>query len=252
MLNNKLTFLGRAIQWGLRELDLRKLSMTTSPCPLCGTRATLALNHTLAGVRCLGCMATPVHMSMGIALKQILPDYASKTIYEISAHGAFFKFLKRMVPDLTCSEYFDGLPSGSHRDGVMCQDVHALSFADNSFDACTCTALFEHVADDIKGFSEIRRVLRPGGVFLFTIPIFDQANTVIRATMENGQIKHLLEPEYHDDFCLAGLDGALVFRDYGQDVPERLKQAGFSQAWIETINEFEQFGLRPQVVCAIA
>ena len=42
-------------------------------------------------------------------------------------------------------------------------------YGDASFDLCTSTEVFEHMPDDLNGFSEIRRVLRPGGRFVFTV-----------------------------------------------------------------------------------
>ena len=59
--------------------------------------------------------------------------------------------------------------------------------------------MFEHVPDDIKGFSEICRVLKDDGVFVFTVPLHDVEKTVNRVLVEEGNIVHLLEPEYHDD-----------------------------------------------------
>src|SRR5207249_81157 len=43
-------------------------------------------------------------------------------------------------------------------------DAHQLRFPDNSFDVVYCRWVLEHVADPIRVLSEMKRVLRPGGM----------------------------------------------------------------------------------------
>src|SRR6187549_2014898 len=43
----------------------------------------------------------------------------------------------------------------------------AYPFADNTFDACVSNYVVEHVDDPASHLSEIMRVLRPGGVYVF-------------------------------------------------------------------------------------
>jgi len=47
-------------------------------------------------------------------------------------------------------------------------DALGLSFADESFDVVVCSHVYEHVPDPEKMFSEIFRVLKPGGVCYFS------------------------------------------------------------------------------------
>src|SRR5690606_5326047 len=44
------------------------------------------------------------------------------------------------------------------------EDVHALSFADDSFDIAHAHQVLQHVADPVQALREMRRVVRPGGV----------------------------------------------------------------------------------------
>jgi SAM-dependent methyltransferase len=50
-------------------------------------------------------------------------------------------------------------------------DITALPFADASFDLVAAFDVIEHVADDRRVFSELSRVLRPGGVLLCAVPL---------------------------------------------------------------------------------
>src|SRR5262245_62966254 len=51
-------------------------------------------------------------------------------------------------------------------------DIRALPLPDGSVDLVLATDVAEHVEEDHKAFSEICRVLRPGGVALITVPAF--------------------------------------------------------------------------------
>ena len=53
------------------------------------------------------------------------------------------------MPALTFSEFFDDVEPGGERDGVPCENVQHLTYADESFDVCTSTEVLEHVADDV-------------------------------------------------------------------------------------------------------
>jgi SAM-dependent methyltransferase len=127
--------------------------------------------------------------------------------------------------------------------------VQRLSFGDGSFDVCSNTEVFEHVPDDLRGFREIRRVLAPGGVLLFTVPLHDAERTVERARMENGVLIHLLPPEYHED-NIRGRNNVLVYRDYGRDIVERLRTAGFRESRIVPVRDPSGMGHTPSVVVA--
>ena len=78
-------------------------------------------------------------------------------IAELNAIGRMHAVLGRL-PNLTYAEYPE-------------EDVMALSYADASFDLVLTSDTLEHVEDPMRGMREIRRVLRPGGCHVFTVPI---------------------------------------------------------------------------------
>lgn len=52
----------------------------------------------------------------------------------------------------------------------VCGDAAAQPFADDCFDLVVCGEVLEHIADPRPVLSEIRRVLKPGGMVLMTVP----------------------------------------------------------------------------------
>ena len=197
------------------------------------------------------CAGSAIATSLAAVLKTVCPEFRSAKVYELSSRGPLFEFLRREVPNLTWSEYFEDVPPGQYRGGVQCQNIEGLTYADSSFDVCTSTEVFEHVADDLKGFSEVRRVLRENGLFVFTVPLSQATRTVERALSKNGSVQHLLPPTYHDD-RVRGRGQVLVFRDYGLDIIQRLEQAGFANVRIERIFERAFLGSGRSVIIARA
>lgn len=146
------------------------------------------------------------------------------------------KYLKKSFKNLSTSEYFDNVKSGDYVNGIQCQDLQNLSFFDDSIDIFTSTEVYEHVPDDTVGFKEIFRCLKPGGSFIFTAPLdVNNEETVVRAKLIDGDIIHILEPEYHGDHLRE--KGILLFRTYGRDIIKKLVSLGFSDAKIIEIFE---------------
>ena len=58
-----------------------------------------------------------------------------------------------------------------HRD-VHLAAVEALPFADATFDVVTCLDVIEHTPDDRATLAELKRVTRPGGLLLVTVPAY--------------------------------------------------------------------------------
>ena len=194
-------------------------------CNLCGFLI-VRIGRSLFDTRCLRCRSTQIHRSVGVVLDDLaLP--ADAAVYELSSRGALHRCLKRRFRRFTCSEYFEDVPPGETRRGIVCQDVQRLLYGNHSFDLVTSTEVFEHVADDLRGFREVHRVLRPGGSFVFTVPIRSSEPTRERARpASDGQLQYLAEPCYHGEH-IRGRRAVLAFRDYGPDIVDRLAACGF-------------------------
>lgn len=137
--------------------------------------------------------------------------------------GCVKEAVSRALPDgssVVKSEFMDGLPSGVVKDGVLCQDVQATSFPSDHFDLIISEDVLEHVPDPAKAFAEIRRVLKPGGKHIFTIPVdWTASSSLQRAIVTKEGVHHLMEPEIHGDPFRP--EGILAFYTFGNDVVER-------------------------------
>ena len=212
-------------------IEWRALRLCRQACSLCGFSLLVKLGNSEHAVRCMRCGASPVAMSLVEVLLQRVAGIGASTVYELSSRGPLFRFLQGHAGKLVFSEFFDDVQLGASKNGVPCQDVQNLTWPDQSFDVCTSTDVFEHVPDDARAFAEIHRVLRPGGTFLFTVPMHRQGETIERAIVGEDRIEYLLPPEYHDDH-IRGLSQVLCFRNYGNDIVSRLKDQGFTDAEI--------------------
>ena len=116
--------------------------------------------------------------------------------------------------------------------GVTNQNLECLTFADASLDIVITSDVMEHVRLDDRAHSEIYRVLKPGGIYIFTVP-HDRAwdETLIRVQIidpdDPSKDVHLLEPEYHGDANSDEDSGVLAYRRYGRDVETHLNELGF-------------------------
>lgn len=55
---------------------------------------------------------------------------------------------------------------------IVQSGIQAMPFADASFDLALCLDVIEHVNDDIGALRKLRRVVRPGGLLIVTVPAY--------------------------------------------------------------------------------
>jgi SAM-dependent methyltransferase len=134
--------------------------------------------------------------------------------------------------DLEVSCYKSGQAPGARIDArSSIQNLEALTFPDASFDIVITSDVMEHVRLHDRAHREIARVVKPGGIYLFTVPHFRHR----RETFSRVQIVDpddpltdvfLYDKEYHGDQNAE--DGlALSYRLYGMDLDEDLDALGF-------------------------
>lgn len=158
-------------------------------------------------------------------LKRKLLSEHGLSIYETSNYNIFRNKELLACKYYQTSEFLAQDGFGKMFDGIRNETLEGLTFADNSFDIIVNSDVLEHVADLGKSLSEIRRVLKPGGYHVFTVPVNPLLETTVqRAGLVGAEIKHYLPPVKHGDTVRD--DGVLVFRDFGLDTIEIMTRGG--------------------------
>jgi SAM-dependent methyltransferase len=155
-----------------------------------------------------------------------LRNDVSLHIYETAAYNIFRDSKLKKLNNYVISEYFDEESLGTYVNGVRHENLEHLTFPDNKFDIVINSDVLEHVGNLEKALSEVKRVLKPGGFHVFTIPVDHELPiTTERARVVDGKVVHLMEPVMHGD-SIRG-EGILTFRDFGKDVLDYMSRDGF-------------------------
>jgi SAM-dependent methyltransferase len=209
-----------------------EFAMPVRHCVSCGHLTRFLVSGTESrSIRCLRCKSTAISLTTVAQIQQLPLDTATSAVYELSYHGAVHRYLKQRFARFECSEYFGQPAGGVLVNGVRNEDVQRLSFFDGCFDLVSCTEVFEHVPDYLAGFSEVCRVLRPGGWFVFTVPLFDAEATqaICRLNME-GTLQWLGAEEFHDS-QVTGVGTVPVFWHHSKSqILQDLRRLGFREA----------------------
>ena len=135
--------------------------------------------------------------------------------------------------DVELSQFKPKLPLGEKlAEGISNQNLECLTFEEGAFDLVITSDVMEHVRLDDRAHREIYRVLKPGGVYVFTVPHDRSRNDTLHRVQvmdpaNPGGDVHLLEPEYHGDTNSDEGAGVLAYRVYGTDLERYLSDLGF-------------------------
>jgi len=175
-------------------------------------------------------------------LERLHPDVESARVYVTEQASPAFRWIRGRYPQAVGSEFFTSeqqavlaahlghLMGEGEQAQLRFEDVTDLSFADESFDVIVSSDVLEHVPDFRAALAQFRRVLAPGGDLVLTVPFLDaDQHSVRRAEIDaDGEIRHLVTPEYHGDPLSP--EGVLAFHSFGWDLLNELRECGFSSA----------------------
>ena len=210
-------------RWGLSPRLAESFARKEScDCSRCGVKLR---GRRLAGVLLdLYPVGDPPRPARSVVDWTATPEARSLRVAEINRVEGLHEAL-RALPGFVTSDYHDRASPGAVVDGVRSEDLTRLTYPDASFDLVVTSETLEHVPDLGAAFREIHRVLAPGGRHVFTVPQRPGVpTTYARAVLGPGGIKIDLFPP----ICHPGGDvGFPVFTEFGEDLPDLLRRAGF-------------------------
>jgi GT2 family glycosyltransferase len=183
---------------------------------------------------CPACGMNNRQRLMATLLRQELETQTSANVYLMEQVSAFFRWSHRNLDghNIVGSEYLPEETRSAFGEDIHHEDAQALSFGDATFDIVISNEVLEHVADPAQALRECARVLKPGGIFLATIPFHSaQDRSVTRAQVIDGSIKYHAPAQYHGNPLSP--DGALVFTDFAWDFVDMASNAGFTDVSLE-------------------
>ncbi|WP_427184285.1 class I SAM-dependent methyltransferase [Bordetella bronchialis] len=163
---------------------------------------------------CTICQSIPRQRHIQYLLDTCFPQWESQVIHESSPSNGF---IAQWCSSYSSSHFYVERPPGSMVDGVRCENLEALAFPDALFDIFITQDVLEHVFHPDRALAEITRVLKPGGVHIFTTPKYrDKPKSYPRARLSaDGEVTYLMEAQYHGNPI--GDGRSLVTWDYGRD-----------------------------------
>ena len=222
-------------------------------CPVCQCHVTFAGaldGEVREGLHCSNCRSNTRQRAVALLLFRYLSCPAEQAqVYAAEQLSGFFQSLHPRFHRLHGGEY--GLSGSSWLkrqlwllvrrrplQRLRLRDLTALDFPAASLDAHVSQDVLEHVPDYRKALAEAARVLRPGGILVFTVPFYwdRHANQTVAWLDDSGQLQFSGEPEYHGDPVSGGV---LCFHHFGWELLDDLRQAGFSSACAVRVKSIE-------------
>ncbi len=215
-------------------------------CPVCGKNSeveTYGENRRESG-KCKECGAWNRQRLMAWALMRVIRRstgvhvphlsegrLASELqVYNAEWFGAIHETLRRLKGYHWSRYAGEEYNSGDVVDGHPHQDLTNTSFDDDQLDIVMTADVLEHIPDPYLAHREIHRVLRPGGVHVFTVP--SNLNSPIddqRAAVIDDRVVQLSPPSWHGK----EVDSNLVYNVFGLEMIQHLWVLGFSVEFFE-------------------
>ena len=182
---------------------------------------------------CTNCLSLERHRLIYLYLKRKTSIFTKDTqVLHIAPEACLIDIFKKSDNiEYTSADLYSPLAD-------IKMDIHNMPLDDNNFDFILCNHVLEHVENDIKALSEIKRVLKKGGRAIVQVPFY---HPIPDKTIEDKSITSKTDREK-----LYGQDDHV--RKYGIDYKNRLESVGFVVDIVEpnkilSETEIKKFGI---------
>ncbi len=131
-------------------------------------------------------------------------------------HFAPERGIKRKIQKNKQAIYYNGDINPNFAD--MQIDITDIKFSDNTFDYIICNHVLEHVLNEKQAISELKRVSKPLGKIIITVPICISNDKTVedeKVTLPDERMRLFCQ---HDHVRLYGKDFKDRLKKYGLDV----------------------------------
>jgi SAM-dependent methyltransferase len=220
-------YLQRVAGLGLKILSIAYAGKAVV-CPICDKSFRKFLPYGRMSQRsnalCPNCLSLERHRLIWLYLKDRSDFFTKKlNVLHIAPEACFIKRFEKVHGENYITADIES-PLAKVK-----MDIHAIPFPENKFDVVLCNHVLEHVRDDVRAISEIRRVLRPNGFAILQVPFF---NPVPEVTYEDPSIT---DPKARE--AAFGQDDHV--RKYGKDYKDRIRQGGLVAVEDDFVSSFD-------------
>lgn len=131
------------------------------------------------------------------SIRRLFPDLRPTQILHLNQINGLSGVLKESR-DLVETCYDSSRPIGVECQGFINQDMQQLQFEDARFDLVVHSETLEHLHQYDRALAECHRVLKPGGIQIYSVPLIKRRLTRRRSRLDaGGNAVNSLPPSYH-------------------------------------------------------
>jgi SAM-dependent methyltransferase len=144
------------------------LKGTSRLCNICGYRfSTFLPFNGRNDAMCPVCFSLERHRHLYIHLLILIPFMIKRNILHFAP-----EIIIKKIFTLIDVQYFDA--DIDKEKATHIQDITKITFNNESFEYVIAIHVLEHIVDDMKALSEIKRILKINGTALLSVPLYDK------------------------------------------------------------------------------